>query len=228
MLLVILATLGVLAMGSLLWSLARMPDDPVAEDLLESDFERQTRLDDKGVDLVQEQIIKPLFGDAHPNTEEIRRMYRKNPVMGVAVRSREEDCFVAFACAWPLSAAAAKRLMAGTMTENELEAAHILPASSNRQARHLLVPVVAVRDPGTREGVKQNWALRAAFQDLICDVYFGDKSRPITFVATGFSEVGRRLCGKLGMADVGEVEMDGEKMPVFTRTMTREEFKRIF
>lgn len=227
-LLLFAAILGGLAAGSLLYAVARIPDDPVSEDLLESDYERLTHLDDQGVDQVQDQLIKPLFGDAHPDAEEIRKMYRKNPVMGVAIHSREEDAVVAFACAWPLSVDAAKRLLAGRITENELKADDILPASSNRRATHLLVPVVVVRDPGTKEGVKQNWALRSAFKESICKIYFGDKERAITFVATGFSEVGRRLCSKRGMTEVARVEMDGEKLPIYCRTLKRAEFERAF
>lgn len=222
-LLLLVALLAAIAISSLVRYVASGSDDPVEP--FETDLERVTRLDDRGVDRVQEQIIRPLFHDASPVEDEIRLMYRKNPEMGVAIRSRSEDALVAFACAWPLNARAAERLLAGRMVENDLRADDILPASRNRRATHLLVPVIAVRDPGTKQGVRQNWALRAAFRDLICDVYFGRQSRPITFVATGFSRNGRRVCEQLGMVRVAEVEMGGEKLPIFTRTMTRQEVR---
>lgn len=225
--LIFLALLGTVALFSLLGHLLKGTDDPLEP--FDTDFERITRLDDRGVDRVQQEIVKPLFDEAHPNEEEIRKMYRKNSVMGVAIRSRREDGLVAFACAWPLNARALERLTAGRISENELTAADILPASGNRRATHLLVPIVAVRDPGTKEGVKQHWALRAAFQDLICDIYYDGRPRPITFIATGFSDAGRRICAQLGMARIGEADMgDGEKLPIFTRTMTRQEFKQLF
>lgn len=225
--LLFLALLAAVALLSLIVHIARGSDDPF--EAFEMDFERITRLDDDAVDRVQKEIIKPRFDDAHPDEEEIRRMYRKNPVMGVAIQSRKEKALVAFACAWPLNARALERLADGRISENDLTAADILPASNNRRATHLLVPVVVVRDPGTREGIKQHWALRAAFQDLVCDIYFAGRPRPITFIATGFSTPGRRICEQLGMAKIGETDMgDGEKLPVFSRTMTREEFKQLF
>jgi len=225
--LIFLALLGIAALLSLIAHLAKGSDDPLES--FDTDYERITRLDDKGVDRVQAELIKPLFDEAHPDEEEIRKMYRKNPVMGVAIRSREEDALVAFACAWPINARALERLTAGRISENELTAADILPAKNNRRATHLLVPVVAVRDPGTKDGVKQNWAIRAAFQDLISEVYYDGRARPITFVATGFSAAGRRICAQLGMARIGEADMgEGEKLPVFSRTMTRQEFRQLF
>jgi hypothetical protein len=224
--LVFLALLGAAALLSFIAHLVKGTDDPLES--FDTDYERITRLDDKGVDRVQAELIKPLFEEAHPNEEEIRKMYRKNPVMGVAIRSRKEDEVVAFACAWPLTARALARLTDGRISENDLTADDILATSRNRRATHLLVPVVAVRDPGTKEGIKQNWALRAAFQDLVCEVYYDRDARPITFVATGFSPAGRRICAQLGMARIGEAEMGGEKLPIFSRTMTRQEFKQVF
>lgn len=227
LLLILTGLLLLIAIVSLTIYLLRHPRDPLPDGVVEPDFDWLTHLDDAAVRRVQAEIVDPGFPGVYPNEEDILKMYRKNPVMGVAIHSRKENAIVAFACAWPLRAKAAEEILAGKKTENDLEAEDVLPASANRRAAHLLIPVFVVRNPGTNEGHRQNFKLLAAFRDLVCDVYYGDSPRAITFLATGFTPKGTDYCKLLQMSKTTEVTMDGKRVPIYSRSLTLKEFKRI-
>jgi hypothetical protein len=228
LLFILICALLLIAMVSWIVFLVTRPPDPLPRGLLQPEMERLTHLDDAGVRRVQAEIVDPCFPGVYPNEDDILKMYRKNPVMGVAIHSRKENVIVAFACAWPLRAKAAEQILAGKKTENDLEAEDVLPSSANRRATHLLIPVIVVRNPGEKQGIEQNYTLRAAFRDLVCDVYYGDSSRAITFMATGFTQSGIEYCKLLQMSKATEVTMDGKRVPIYSRSLTLQEFKRIF
>lgn len=177
------------------------------------------RLDREDVKRVQRDLIDPVFRGANAEEENILEMYRKNPVMGVALSTAADNRYVAFATAWPLTGTAAERILSGAITENDLTPDDVLPESGNAAARHLLIPVVVVRDANRSDGTF--YQLVDAFKQQLCENYFAGADHPITFIATGFSEGGKTMCRRWGFTWHRSVTMSGREVPVYTATLTR-------
>lgn len=183
-----------------------------------------TRLVFKPSDLekLRRGLIARLYEGEAPPSDEVMRMYAANPRIGVALFDPDMNDFVGFAAAWPLTDAAAEALKAGTLTENDLKASDILPATQNDAANFVIVPAFGV-DAHARAllGLRLYHELRA----LIRRNYLRRDDRVITLLATGFSEDGCRWCTeRLHMTQTSYVEMHGKQLPVFSRTISGAEF----
>jgi hypothetical protein len=218
-----------IAMGYLIHFRAHPPkEEPISTDILK-DYEHHFRLGRKDIEAIQRDIVEQLFPGVYPKEEEIFRMYEKNPVMGVAIwdpDKGESGQYVAFACAWPIKVRAAEALITGRITENNLTADDILAESQNRRAKYLIVPCIAALDAGTRQGRVWTSELKAAFKDLICDVYFSGGKQSINFIATATSRPGRRICGLYKMRFERDVAIGGKDAPIYVGALTRTDIKR--
>ena len=165
-------------------------------------------------------LHQDIYGGVAPTGDEITRMYERNPRMGVALFDPAREDYVAFATGWPLVEDVARKLMAGTITENDLTADDVLPESGNARARFVLVPAfgAAGADKGSERallGLKLNTEFRRALRQN----FFASRSRRLTLIATGFSAKGRDWCRTLGMKECCCVVLRaGEPgVPVFAR-----------
>jgi len=164
-----------------------------------------------------------IYGGVAPLDVEVEEMYRRNPRMGVGLFDPARSDFVAFATGWPLSEQAARKLLVGAMSENDLTAQDILPESENGRCKFVLVPAfgaASTREKGDRAalGIKLYYEFRRALREN----FFPHSRRRLTIIASGFSEDGRELCRTLGMAEYSSVVLDERKagVPVFAREIT--------
>lgn len=182
--------------------------------------------------LSQEQLEKirnglhdRIYGGVAPANDEIDKMYAKNPRMGVALYHADLDDYVAFATAWPLTDAAAKDLLAGRRTENDLVADDVLPEAQNPYARHVLIPAFgASADEGGWQQRCYGVLLRNEMRRALNENFFGkSRRRKIGLIATGFSAAGERICQSQGMHLVRYVRFadTGKEYPVYLGSIDR-------
>jgi len=164
-----------------------------------------------------------IYGGVAPGSDEIDAIYAKNPRVGVALYDKNRGDYVAFATGWPLNDDAARRLIGGTTTENELTADDVLPAPDNAKANYVLVPAFgAAGENGSAERKLLGLKLNYEFRRTLRQNFFSSRRRFVTLIATGFSPDGRRWCRRMGMSEESSVEMPGdqERVPVFAKPIS--------
>jgi hypothetical protein len=148
---------------------------------------------------IQERLVPRLFGEATPPNERIYKMFSKNSHCTLALYSEDEQDYVGFATIWPLTDAAASKMMAGVLLEEQLTEKDILPASENHSTRFAIVPGVAVLDRQNAQGYRRGLKLMRAFRAFIADEYLQDDDRTMELLAVAYGEDGVKWCERLGM-----------------------------
>lgn len=190
---------------------------------LEDDIEVHGSFSRVQLEQLRGNLHAEIYGGSAPLGEEITRMYERNPVMGVGLFHCARQDYVGFATAWPLTKDAAKRIISGVMTENDLTADDVLPSSENARAEYVLVPAFgATRRHGDADRRLLGFKLTNELRRTIRRNFFARQNRRITLIATGFSEDGRKWCRRNGMAERCRVRFSGDpaSYPVFTRVLT--------
>ena len=195
------------------------PDDPLPPIDFERIEVRRTFPVDE-LEKIRSGLHQDIYGGSAPIGDEITAMYRKNPRMGVGLFDPGRGDYVAFSTAWPLTQEAARRLIAGEMTENDLVADDVLSADENASARFVLVPAFGAAgiDGGAQRALLGN-RLYYEMRKVLRQNFFTRRNRRITLIATGFSPKGRDWCRSQGMTETCLVTLPGDKeqVPVFTR-----------
>lgn len=192
---------------------------------LPDNIEVRRALSQEQLEKIRHGLHERIYGGVAPANDEINRMYAKNPRMGVALYHTGLDDYVAFATAWPLTDAAAKDLIAGRRTENDLTADDILPESQNTQVRDVLIPAFgASADEGNWQQRCYGYLLRNEMRRALSENFFGkSRRRKLGLIATGFSKSGERVCLSHGMRLVRHVRFadDGKEYPIFVGSIDR-------
>lgn len=172
--------------------------------------------------IIQEEVVPEIFGTATPPKEMIYESFKKNPCRSIGLYSKDEQKFVGFASFWPITEEAAKKLMDGTKTEEDLQVEDMLPAAENATAKFALIPGVGVIDPETKKGFKRGLKLMLYFRQFLKAEYFGDPERSITVLAMGYTNDGEKWCQRLHLEKITMVKYpDDTWYPLFAKQVTR-------
>lgn len=192
---------------------------------LPDNIEVRRSLSQEQLEKIRHGLHERIYGGVAPANDEINKMYAKNPRMGVALYHTELDDYVGFATAWPLTDAAAKDLIAGRRTENDLVADDILPESRNAYARDVLIPAFgASADEGQWQQRCYGYLLRNEMRRALCENFFGkSRRRKLGLIATGFSDAGERVCVSHDLKLVRHVRFadTGKEYPIFVGSIDR-------
>jgi len=138
-----------------------------------------------------------------PLRKEIYARYNENPGArySIALYSDEEKAYVGFASIWPLTDVAAEKITRGEISENQLTRADIMPFDQRHLANFVLVPGIGavMDDPDSEKSRYRTTKLLRGFRRFVDENYFKGRNRPVTVIATGYTDDGAKCCERLRM-----------------------------
>lgn len=172
--------------------------------------------------------VAELFAGTSPSLERAMDAQRANNRRLIGILSKDTDEIAGWVAMWPVKAAVARQIEAGTLADDEIPIDQIVRRADNRDARYLAILAVGIREQYRCLPEKLFPKLVNAALWHIHDEFFADDDKPLRIIAVAYSDEGERMCRGFGLSTRGQTvtySQTSEQKSVYAGDFRREDIR---
>jgi|GEM_PF-2584340 len=163
-------------------------------------------------------LARSHYGKNSINYDIVRKWYEKNPFI-LTVLTDSHNKFVGYFDILPLKSDFGRKLIIGTVKENDIRHYHILPPGQMFNAEYIYFAGICVKDQHTQIGRKHGAIL--IYSTMVYLETFYNLEKPKKIYAIAATDCGKNLLEKLDFQIETDETNRKDKLDLYSRTITK-------